>query len=69
MPKQEQSNGGKAGTFALVCTNTVKLAGTVLAFIEATGRQEVRPLVIGVCGLMILGVQGVENFVKGMMGK
>ena len=55
--------------FGLVVTNLTKLAGVVLAFVEALGRAEVRPGVIALCALMIAGAQGLETALKGVFGK
>jgi hypothetical protein len=64
-----ERNGNGGERFALIVTNLLKLGGMALAFIEATGRDELRPGVLGLCALLIAGVQGLETFIRGLFGK
>jgi hypothetical protein len=60
------SSSERAG---LVVTNLTKLAGVVITLTEVFGRNETRPEVLGIAALMIAGAQGVENLLKGVLGK
>lgn len=63
-PERNLSWGEQLG---LVVTNLTKLAGVVLAFIEAAG--EARPGVMAFCTVCVAGAQAVENIIRGVFGK
>jgi hypothetical protein len=69
-PQQPPEPSGKAGrAFALVVTNTTKLAGVAVAINEALIRTQARPIVIAVSALMIAGVQALETFIDRLFGR